>query len=448
MVSNEPQVEQAAKPAAGVAPPGRERRVRSGLRITDEKLLWALQNEFLGNDSWQLPREKPATSRSRDKTSSVGGGSGGGRTASSPAKSQQQPRPTTSTAASHGSKQLHAEQRQAPSTAVKLSGVQEVASSKRSASAPTQLHPGKQAHKKPPLSKLASAHSQPAPSKRDAAPSKPLPAPAAAVAVPTAPASANGRPPKRLKAMLVGDLVTAATLSDSSSSSSSESESESDEESASEGEAESQEARVAATTAWEVGLNGAGLVAEEAGLLPPDASEAAYVRVSVAVRAVPTSQQTAAPLELQGMRSCVPRPRPNWSPCVLLASSNACEAFPPMAGAQPCAGAVAPGCEPAAQRGRGAGLRTGPGPAVRPGSVPLSQRPGLHQLWGVASSAASLGRGPRRPRLHRCGGGRVRRPGSRAAAAGSRVPGGGGGGAGPPRRPRLDRATRGEAALC
>lgn len=35
----------------------------------------------------------------------------------------------------------------------------------------------------------------------------------------------------------------------------------------------------AAQTAWEVGLNGAGLVEEEVGLLPPGADEATYVRV-------------------------------------------------------------------------------------------------------------------------------------------------------------------------
>ena len=35
-----------------------------------------------------------------------------------------------------------------------------------------------------------------------------------------------------------------------------------------------------AQTAWEVGLNGAALVDDEAGLLPPGASEASYVRVS------------------------------------------------------------------------------------------------------------------------------------------------------------------------
>jgi hypothetical protein len=35
-----------------------------------------------------------------------------------------------------------------------------------------------------------------------------------------------------------------------------------------------------AQTAWEVGLNGAALVDDEAGLLPPGASEPTYVRVS------------------------------------------------------------------------------------------------------------------------------------------------------------------------
>ena len=34
--------------------PGRPRR-NAGLQITDERLLWELQNEALGNDTWQRP---------------------------------------------------------------------------------------------------------------------------------------------------------------------------------------------------------------------------------------------------------------------------------------------------------------------------------------------------------------------------------------------------------
>lgn len=271
MVSTKAQLVPAAQPAAGAATPAH------GLPVQDGMLPWALQNEVLGNDSWKVPRDKPAASRSKDRTGSTGGGSGGGRAAASPAKPQQALRPTTSTAASHGSKQPGRD----PNTAGKPSRVQETASGKQPASAPTKLQPGKLVGgiQKPPLSKPAPSSGQ-----RNGASSKPTPALVAAVAVAGASAGANGRPPKRLKAT----LVTAVTLSDSSSAgdesgeSDSGSGSDSDSDSGAEGEAGSKEATVAAITAWEVGLNGAALMPDEAGLLPPGASEAAYVRVSVA----------------------------------------------------------------------------------------------------------------------------------------------------------------------
>jgi hypothetical protein len=61
---------------------------------------------------------------------------------------------------------------------------------------------------------------------------------------------------------------------------SSESESGSSEYSGSDDEEDGEGSDPNAQTAWEVGLNGAALVDDEAGLLPPGASEATYVRVS------------------------------------------------------------------------------------------------------------------------------------------------------------------------
>ncbi|KAI3430663.1 hypothetical protein D9Q98_005255 [Chlorella vulgaris] len=223
-------------PAVAAAPAQRERRPRSGLQITDEKLLWFLQNEALGNDTWQMA--KSASSRSK-KSSDTNGSSGG------PSAKSKPPRPAATTGASNGKQQQQQQQqRSQPAKA----DTQEVASNKRPAPAPS----------KPAPSRLAPS-----------APSVPPPPP---------PATYNGRPPKRLKAMLVSDMMTAATLPDSSSSES-ESESESDSGSEADGdEHESRAAQVAANTAWEVGLNGAGLAEGEAGLLPPGSSEAAYVK--------------------------------------------------------------------------------------------------------------------------------------------------------------------------
>lgn len=45
--------------APGAGDGGRPQRKRSGLVITDEKLLWELQNEAMGNDSWRRPAAAP-----------------------------------------------------------------------------------------------------------------------------------------------------------------------------------------------------------------------------------------------------------------------------------------------------------------------------------------------------------------------------------------------------
>ncbi|KAL4451265.1 hypothetical protein ABPG77_009337 [Micractinium sp. CCAP 211/92] len=158
----------------------RERRRRTGLVITDEKLMWELQNEMLGNDSW-------------------GRGRGEGR--------QAKAKPSSATAArgalSNGTVPTNGRQQQAGQGAAE-------------------------------------------------------------------------RPVKRIKAEPVAAPVLTASRGGSSGSSSSSEEYSSGSGRGSEGEGV---ADPDAQTAWEVGLNGGDLMPDEAGLLPPGADAAAYVRV-------------------------------------------------------------------------------------------------------------------------------------------------------------------------
>jgi hypothetical protein len=150
----------------------RERRARTGLQITDERLLWALQNEALGLDSWQVPTtSRPKAKATSQTTDSSGRGSG-----EPSAKSRRKARPAGTVAATKSKPTLaQVKFRQAVVEAFERPAAQEV-------TGPPE-----------PTGSIG---------KEDARPQSE-----------TSP-SATQRPPKRLKAMLVSDMVAAATLSD------------------------------------------------------------------------------------------------------------------------------------------------------------------------------------------------------------------------------------------
>jgi hypothetical protein len=175
---------EAAAPAAAAAaaPPGRERRSRGGLQITDERLLWALQNEALGNDTWQMA--KP-TQQKRPKSSADTGGSSLKSGEASTAKPRQQ----ASAGGTNGGKKQQSQQQQQQQQRSQQSVPQAKASSAWEPPAPTR----------------------PAPPAAGPAPTKPTPAQEEAS---IGGGSSSGRPAKRIKAMLVADHYMAATLSD------------------------------------------------------------------------------------------------------------------------------------------------------------------------------------------------------------------------------------------
>ncbi len=52
----------------------RERRRRTGLVITDEKLMWELQNEMLGNDSWGRGRGEGRQAKAKPSSATAARG--------------------------------------------------------------------------------------------------------------------------------------------------------------------------------------------------------------------------------------------------------------------------------------------------------------------------------------------------------------------------------------
>lgn len=180
----------AAAPAAvGPAPPpARERRSRGGLQITDERLLWALQNAALGNDTWQMAKPAPQPKRPKSAASTDTAGSSLVNSGDALAdKLRQQPagaqiQPGLPAGGINGQQQQSQQQQRSQQGAPPAK-----ASSNRDLPAPTR----------------------PAPAAAGPAPTKP--APAVEFALTT---GGVRRPAKRIKAMLVADHYMAATLSD------------------------------------------------------------------------------------------------------------------------------------------------------------------------------------------------------------------------------------------
>lgn len=164
----------------------RSQRSGSRLVITDEKLLYELQNEALGNNAWRAPWEaggqggasKPKAAPTKAAASSRSADTSGGSSKQPPLASggskarQQAAVATASTGGTNGHQQQRQQQQQAANSS-----------------------------RRPPLAKPAPAKS----------------APAAALAASAMGAEANGnggRPAKRIKATLVSSFMEAVRMTD------------------------------------------------------------------------------------------------------------------------------------------------------------------------------------------------------------------------------------------